>query len=417
MTAFWKDRKARAAVLLLTVAFAVLTAGGCLLLNQNGMWTTQAVLRQDVALAGGMKLGKSPQELSIFTGTIDQQDLEAGESLLSPYGYGEFMPPAANRYYTQLFRVQLSLFCICSALLYLAALLSLLAYFVCTDRRLRGFARRVESGDFSQENSLVQGESGFDVLRSAVVSLAKGTEFHTQALRKDKEYLRDLLSDISHQMKTPLAALSLYHELLAEPDLSPEKRDEFLHRSQKQVERTDWLVQNLLKLARLEFGSVAMNRRPAYLLDTLELAASPFRETAARKDVRLELHVPSEIRFPHDADWIAEAVGNLIKNALEHTPSGGHIWVNADETPLSVELRVRDDGEGMKSGEIPHAFERFYRPGVGKNGGAGLGLSLAKEIIEKNGGDIFVQSSPGCGSLFTVTFLKGWEPPKTAGLP
>ena len=410
MTAFWKDKQARMAVLLLTVAFAVLTAVGYFLLCQNSTQTARGLLRQDIALAGGMERGKSVQELSIFTGKIDEQDLAAGNRLLSPYGYSENTPPAVSRYYGNLFHVQATLFFACAALLYLTALFLLLAYFAHSDRGLRALARHVEAGNLSQENGLILGESGFDVLRSAIISLGKGTSFRTQALQKDKEYLRDLLSDISHQMKTPIAALSMYHELLAEPGLSTEKRNEFLKCSQKQVERTNWLVQSLLKMARLEAGSVMMNRKPAYLLDTVELAAAPFREPAVQKGVELAFQVPAEIRFSHDADWVAEAVGNLIKNALEHTHSGGHILVAADETPLSVELCVKDDGEGVASEEIPHAFERFYRKDRKKDSaGAGIGLSLAKEIIEKNGGDIFLQSSLGKGSIFTVTFLKGWH--------
>ena len=417
MTAFLKDKQARAAVLLLTAVFAVLTAIGCLLIYQNGVRTTRALLRQDVALAGGMARGKPAADFSILTGTIDEQDLAAGSNLLSPYGYGENTPPAAGLYYASLFRNQITLFGICAALQYLTALILLLAFFSRSDRHLREFARRVEAGHFSREGGLAEGESGFDMLRSAVASMAEGTNYHAQALQKDKEYLRDLLSDISHQMKTPLAALRMYHELLAKPDLNPEKREEFLRRSQKQVERTDWLVQSLLKMARLESGSATMKRKSAYLLDTVELAAAPFAEPASQKGVELTTRIPAEICFAHDADWVAEAIGNLIKNALEHTPSGGHIFVEADETPLSLELRVTDDGEGMTNEEIPHAFERFYRTGGKKeSGGAGIGLSLSKEIIEKNGGDIFVRSRPGEGSVFTVTFLKGWRPPENANL-
>lgn len=417
MSGIWKDKQTRMAIRLLTLVFAILTASGCLLLYHNGAQTTRALVRQDVALAGGMARGKSTAELSIVTGTVENKDLEAGTRLLSPYGYGESMPPAATRYYGNLFGWQIALFCLCAAVLYLASLVIFIIFHIRSEHRLRAFARRVEAGDFRQEKDLSQGESGFDVMRNTVASLVKGTSFHAQALQKDKEYLRDLLSDISHQMKTPLAALRMYHELLANPNLSLEKRDEFLRRSQKQVERTDWLVQSLLKMARIESGSVTMNRRQAYLLDTAELASAPFSASAEQKGVELVLSVSPEICFLHDTDWVAEAIGNLIKNALEHTPVGGHIRVDASETPLSVELCVSDDGEGMTGEEIPHAFERFYRAdSKQESGGVGIGLSLAKEIIEKNGGDIFVRSQPGNGSTFTVTFLKGWQPPGNGNL-
>jgi signal transduction histidine kinase len=107
---------------------------------------------------------------------------------------------------------------------------------------------------------------------------------------------------------------------------------------------------------------------------------------------------------------VAEAIGNIVKNALEHTPAGGKINIEAEETPLSVAIKITDNGEGMASSEIPHVFERFYRKNAGANtGNAGIGLSLAKEILEKNGGEIFVKSAPDFGSEFTITFLKNYE--------
>ena len=141
MTALLKDGQARAAVLLLTLAFAVLTALGCLFVYQNGVRATHALLQQDVALAGGMARGDPTSKLSIITGTIDGQDLAAGNRLLAPYGYGENTPPEAAPYYTDLTEHQITLFCICAAMLYLTALILLLVFFTRSDRRLRKFAK------------------------------------------------------------------------------------------------------------------------------------------------------------------------------------------------------------------------------------------------------------------------------------
>lgn len=245
-------------------------------------------------------------------------------------------------------------------------------------------------------------------LKGSMHVLQEKIAFRVEALGKDKAYLKDLLSDISHQLKTPLAALRMYNEIMMErKTLSEEKKQEFLLLGKQQIDRTDWLVQGLLKMARVEAGAVTMNLRKNALADTVEQAAAPFLETAHQHNISLRVEIGEDISFCHDRDWTAEAVGNIIKNAIEHTPDGGRVTITALQTPLIAELRIADTGSGMKTSEIPHVFERFYSANKSpdcKN--VGIGLSLAKEIIEKNNGSIYVKSAPGEGSEFILTFLK-----------
>ena len=402
-----KNRTARNAVLAMFAAFVLLTAAGAFFQYQNAQKMTRAFVRQDIALVGGMSEHKPVTQLSILTGSVSQQDVDAGNRLLTPYSYDEALPSAASGYYRQIFDTQLLWFCITAAVLFAVAMGIALAFMAGVNRRLRLFTREISAPDFPTD-SFRQEEGDFAALRNAVISLAERSGFHARALQKDKEYLKNLLSDISHQLKTPLAALRMYNEiLLGKPDLDREKRKEFLLRSKNQIDRTDWLIQGLLKMARVEAGAVKMNLRNGYIIDTVEQAISPFLESARRRGVLLTAKIPSDIQLVHDSEWVAEAIGNIVKNALEHTPSGGSVVIAAEETPLSVAVKIRDSGEGMKSDEIPHVFERFYRKSAGANtGNAGLGLSLAKEIVEKNGGEIFLKSAPGFGSEFTVTFLK-----------
>jgi len=407
MTDIFKCRPARNAVIILLAVFLLITATGYMVLYQNDRKMTQAFILQDIALVGGMSENKPISQLPILTGTISQQDVNAGNKLLSPYSYDEELPLAVNRYYQHIFNSQLILFCICAAVFFIAALIIVLAFMTRTNKRLRLFAHEVSAPDFSSDTPL-QGEGDFEVLKNMVLTLANRSNFHAESLQKDKDYLKNLLSDISHQLKTPLAALRMYNEILiGKPDLDKDKREEFLQRSKNQIDRTDWLIQGLLKMARIEAGAVEMNRRNCYIVDTIEQAVAPFLESVNQKGVTLIIKIPSEIQIAHDSDWVAEAIGNIVKNALEHTPEGGKISVEAEETPLSVAIKISDNGEGMATSEIPHVFERFYRKSaVANTGNVGIGLSLAKEIIEKNGGEIFVKSAPGYGSVFTVTFLK-----------
>ena len=407
MTGMFGNRAARKAFFILFAVFALLTAAGALFQYQNARETTRAFLRQDIALVGGMSEQKPLSQLSILTGEVSQQDVDAGNRLLAPYSYDETLPPAVNGYYRRIFGTQIFWFCLTAAVFFAAAVCGVLSFMTGLNRQLRMFTSEISAPDFPKDASHEE-EGDFAALRSAVLSLAQRSGFHTRALQKDKEYLKSLLSDISHQLKTPLAALRMYNEILLDkPDLDRGKREEFLQRSKNQIDRTDWLIQSLLKMARVEAGAVKMNLKSGCIIDTVEQAVSPFGESARRKGVSLAVKIPPEIRLVHDGEWVAEAIGNIVKNALEHTPPGGEISLDAEETPLSVTVRIADSGEGMELDEIPHVFERFYRKSAGANAGnAGLGLSLAKEIVEKNGGEIFVKSSPGAGSEFTLTFLK-----------
>ena len=254
----------------------------------------------------------------------------------------------------------------------------------------------------------VGGEGEEAAMRFAVSSMAGQLQYQNQSLQQDKEFLKNFLSNVSHQLKTPLSALRMYNEiLLAKPGLHEEKRVDFLTRSRDQIDRTDWLIQGLLKMARMEAGAVEMQFSDVYLIDTVQTAVMPFREAANQKGVLLTTEVDSAIHFEHDGKWVAEALGNLVKNALEHTQPGGGVRVSAQETPLTVTVKVQDNGEGMDSTEIPHIFERFYRRSGETNAASvGIGLSLARQIFEQNRGDVQVQSERGKGSVFTVTFLK-----------
>ncbi|ADU27394.1 sensor histidine kinase [Ethanoligenens harbinense] len=406
----WRSKGFRRTFLLFLSLFAVLTMTALMVLWQNGQAMTAALVRQDIALAGGMARGQPTKSLSILTGETTSADLDAGQNLLAPYSYNQELPLAASRTYQQIFDRQILTFAACAVALFLAALAVFGGYAVRMNRKFRGLSQKIASGEFSDAESNRE-DGDYAALEEAVSALARRADFHVQALQKDKNFLKNLLSDISHQIKTPLAGLRMYCDiLLSKPDLSTEQRVDFLQRSKRQIERTDWLVQGLLKMARVEAGAIRMNLRDAYLVDTVEETVEPFTEWAQRQQIRLDAQVSPDLHFRHDTEWVAEALANLIKNALEHTPAGGTVMIRAEETPLTVSVHVKDNGEGITPEEIPHIFERFYRKGGAHTQNAGIGLSLAKELIEKNGGEIFADSTPGQGSAFIVTFLKQLPP-------
>lgn len=404
----FKNRPVRRAFGVLGVLFVLFLGIGCFLVYHTAQQNTQKIVKQNIALVGAMSEGKGPEELCIITGRIDEQDYAHGETYLREVSYphaGVELYP----YYGEILRENLLSMTvwICACFAFVALLLYASFYSVYKGfRQLTETAERIVRGEVPELK--VGGEGEEAAMRFAVSSMAEQLQYQNQSLQQDKEFLKNFLSDVSHQLKTPLSALRMYNEImLAKPGLSEEKRVDFLTRSSDQIDRTDWLIQGLLKMARVEAGAVEMRFSDTYLIDTVQTAVIPFQEAAKQKGVALTVKVDSAIHFEHDGKWVAEALGNLVKNALEHTHPGGGVWISAQETPLTVTLKIQDNGEGMDSTEIPHIYERFYRRSGETNAeSVGIGLSLARQIFEQNRGDIQVQSQRGRGSLFIVTFLK-----------
>lgn len=393
----------------LCILWLLILTVGCIFLYSSGKQTMYRFIEHDYEIAGALSQGTPTAELSLLTGTMKQENVERGKQMLAPYGYDKEIPEQLYQYYSELMIRPVLWYVLFVTLFFIGVLL---LCFVQTGtiykeiRRLKSAADHfVLDGDYQAP---VCSEGDLSALKDSIHAMQEKVAFRVKALSKDKEYLKDLLSDISHQLKTPLAALRMYNEIIMErKNLSEERKQEFLLLGKQQIDRTDWLVQGLLKMARVEAGAIVMNLRENSLANTVEQATAPFLELASQHKINLRIDVPEEISFCHDRDWTAEAVGNIIKNAIEHTPDGGKVTVSAVQTPLVAELRIADTGRGMEVTEIPHVFERFYSKNKSPDcRNVGIGLSLAKGIIEKNNGSIYVKSSPGIGSEFIVTFLK-----------
>ena len=215
-----------------------------------------------------------------------------------------------------------------------------------------------------------------------------------------------MISNISHQLKTPLAALSMYTEIMQGEPGKEEAVRIFTEKSMRSLERMEHLIQSLLKMARLDAGTIVFEKKQCLLSEISEQAAGDLLERAERERKRIRIEGRREEKLACDPEWTKEAVGNLVKNALDHTEAGGVIRIFWERTPAVVRLTVEDDGCGIPEEEIHHIFRQFYRGSVsGDRQGAGLGLSLAKSIVEGQGGTLSVESSPGEGSTFRMTFL------------
>ena len=253
--------------------------------------------------------------------------------------------------------------------------------------------------------SLSQYEEGeLAILASQLEKITLRLHESTKVLQKEKKLLADSLADISHQLRTPLTAMNLTASMLRSPYLTEEKRLELTAELSRLLRRTDWLVETLLKLSRLDAGTVKLSPEPISVQKLLDRTIEPLLIPMELCSQKLRI-ICGEEQLTVDPIWTAEALGNILKNAMEYTPDGGSITISAEETPLYTQLCVADTGPGFEQKDIAHLFERFYKGSNAREGCCGIGLSLARIIITEQNGT--VQASNGkTGGIFTVRFYK-----------
>ncbi len=265
--------------------------------------------------------------------------------------------------------------------------------------------KEYQEGDFTHR--LPRQETGTIYhLFGGIDKLATALKAKNEAEHHSRKFLKNTISDISHQLKTPLAALHMYTEIILEETKHPDKVEEFAKKSMQSLDRMERLIQMLLKIVRLDAGSVSFVKSPCRISELVDLACEDLKTRAEREEKSLSFSGDERSVLLCDRDWTVQALGNLIKNALDHTEKGGHIKVSWKGSALMTRLTVTDDGKGIAPEDIHHIFKRFYRSKNAKDSqGVGLGLPLAKSIIEGQGGILSVQSVPGQGAVFTLSFL------------
>ena len=224
--------------------------------------------------------------------------------------------------------------------------------------------------------------------------------------QRDKETLQSLVSDISHQVKTPVANLKLYTGILQKPELPEEKRVLFVATMDEQINKLDFLMQSLIKMSRLETGTFALTPTEARLGDTIAQAMSTVWAKAEKKQIELTVDCAPEIMVQHDSKWTAEAIGNILDNAVKYTPAGGRIAITVRPWQFYTRIDITDTGIGIPEEHYNDVFQRFYRAQeVAAEEGVGLGLYLANGIVTRQKGYISVKSTVGVGTTFSVYLL------------
>lgn len=239
-----------------------------------------------------------------------------------------------------------------------------------------------------------------------VNSLASILNAHGENEERAKKFMKDTISDISHQLKTPLAALNIYNGLLQQEAEDVSEIKEFTALSEKELDRIESLVQNLMKITKLDSGTIIFEKKMENISEMMDYIERHFACQAQQEGKKLSFSGDEKVMFFCDQNWLTEAISNLVKNALDHTKEGDSIQVEWRESASILQILIRDSGRGIHPEDMPHIFKRFYRSRFSKDKqGVGLGLPLAKAIIEAHSGTIEVDSQLGRGTVFTVNFL------------
>lgn len=337
-----------------------------------------------------------------------EEVIERGNQILTQYGYNEnlkfiFLPSIYDAFKESCFSLTIL------ALIFGIAIVGLnyCQYEIIYSRIriLTKASKEILEGNYDmniyeeKEGDFAKLSFGFNNMRTIIQS-------QMIDLKKEKEFLVNLLSDISHQLKTPLAALIVYNDILSKPDITEENKNKFLLNSKKQLNRMEWLIKSMLKLAKVDARAIEFCIKENNLNQTVEDVFETLKLMAQRNEVQLwfdEASLSGEICAEYDEQWLEEALINIIKNCIEHS-GGGNVTVSLEETPINTKIIIKDNGEGIEEKDLPNIFKRFYKGG--KSDSVGIGLSLSKSIIEAQQGYIEVGSKVNEGTEFKVILMK-----------
>jgi len=368
----------------------------------------QELLLHDYGVAGHLLNNESELSISAFTSQLNENDIERGKEALVSIGYDETTSmrflPAVQTYRNQ---AMLSIFLL---LVFLFGVIYL-SLFLYLRRQHKAFSnaentiRQFLDGNTTSRIECSQAGDWYSLFH-AINEMATILSAHAENQRQTKEFLQEIISDVSHQIKTPLSALKMYHEIIESHKDDASTVSSFTEKSQREIKRMEDVIYTFLKLARLDAGIIQMEKAPENLSVLMQDVLERFETWAEGEHKTITLSGKEDVVLSCDALWVSEAIGNIVKNALEHTENGGHIGVKWSQSPLMTQIEISDDGKGIHPEDLYNIFKRFYRSRFSSDvHGIGLGLPLAKSIVEAHGGTISVTSSLGAGTTFTLNFF------------
>lgn len=403
---FLHDKHIRWYCIFIVVLVLLLFLMGITVIDTQTAATKEMFLTHNNAIATSLLKEGISKEV-IAAALMNTETDSTGSKLLAKIGLSNsmnidnfYVSAAKNTMFTTLF-----------GLLFLWTLLLLLGtmlFLYCRERLYRKSENIIK--DYINGNYIVHlpqsNEGTIYQLLSSVDQLATMLKAKNDTEQKTKEFLKNTISDISHQLKTPLSALMMYQEIIENEPENSETVKEFSLKIGTALKRIEQLIQAMLKITRIDAGSISFEKSNYSISNILGHAISELTTRANNEKKEIVIDGDLEQMLYCDIEWMSEAIGNIIKNALDHTDAGGKINISWEQTPAMIKIFITDNGHGISQEDIHHIFKRFYRSkNISDSQGIGLGLPLAKAIVEGQGGILSVQSERLQGTTFTLSFL------------
>ncbi|NIZ94092.1 HAMP domain-containing histidine kinase [Clostridioides difficile] len=396
-------------LVIISVLLMFIVVGQIVVINITNDYKS-TLLEHDYNIAGylnsmGVDKSKIP---AVFTTNEDKYTLKGKEILnTARYDFGtddSFMPSVKlfqGKYIKTMFLYLFVFFTMIIFILYV--------YFFKQQNKIEEASYKIDSfmnGNINVRLNTYE-EGSLSKLFGSIDAMSTSLNTHILKEKQNKEFLKNTISDISHQLKTPLTALMMYNQILQEESHNSEIVENFVQKSQNELERIESLIQNLLKITKIDSKTIILNKASVNVKKLITKILYSFETRAEKEGKSISIRGLENTNLFCDYEWISEALSNLIKNALDNTKENDKIMIEWVETPITTIISVSDTGNGIHIEDIHHIFKRFYRSKFSKsNQGLGLGLPLVKSIIEQHNGTITVESNFLQGSTFTLSFLK-----------
>ena len=371
------------------------------------------VIQNNQAIVGNI-VSKYPELekdiVSVITQAKNKENTDLGAKVLQKYNYDSSTnlsqePIVQNNIYKML---KINILFI--TFVFICLITILFYFFIKIYRDIKDMTDYVyhssEGREYEMKNKNQEGQIG--LLKTEIMKMTTVLKEKVALLHSEKIFLNDTISDISHQLKTPMTSLMLLTDLMYN-DLDKEKKIEFLDRTNAQLSRMDWLIKSMLKLSKLEAKVIDFKTDKVNISELIKRSISPLLVPIELRNISLNINGDKEASYIGDIEWSSEALGNIIKNCVEHTKEGGTLDITYEENPIYSEIIIKDNGEGIDKDDIQNIFKRFYKGKNSKSDSVGIGLAMAKSIIESQNGYIYVKSKKNRGSEFHITFHKRYN--------
>lgn len=409
----FNNREVKNIIILSVISFLIFTLISTMFLSKWFNNISSRYGEQNIALVGAI-LEQNPELeekiIPIITKGEYNKYYDAGKVVMDKYYYNDNILPYKNSVIKNEYNNFKKVWTSFVAMVW--TILSILFIYIIKPifknlNTLGQIADNMVEGRFNNKR-LELNEGELAVFYNKFIDMGERLEGALSDLKVEKVNLKNIINDISHQLKTPLSALIMYNDILKNHNnMDGETRTRFIDLTSDQLDRMDWLITTLLKYARIESNAINYNKSLHSLKDTINYCMQPLKVKVDEMKQNIELDFKGDGLYLHDEKWLGEAFSNIIKNSIEHTDIGGEIKISLKETPLSITVTIADNGEGIEKKELKNIFKRFYK---GKNSlnpkSIGIGLSLSKKIIEAHNGSVVAESEVGVGTTFYITFLK-----------